>query len=66
MDDNKGYGKEITFVCKPVENVDNVSVSKIDYEKEYKKMQSRYNKLLDKNKKLEKALISFALKVLEE
>ena len=59
MDDNKGYGKEITFVCK------NVSVSEIDYEKEYKKMQSRYNKLLDKNKKLEKALISFALKVLK-
>ena len=35
-------------------------------EKEYEKMQIRYNKLLDKNKKLEKALINFALKVLEE
>ena len=34
-----------------------------NYEKEYKKMQSRYNKLLDENKKLNKALVNLALKV---
>lgn len=63
MGDEKGYTKEFTFVCKPVENIEDVSVSKIDYEKEYKKMQSRYNKLLDENKKLNKALVNLALKV---
>ena len=57
--------KEFTFVCKPIGNIENkvnVTVG-IDYEKEYKKMQSRYNKLLDENKKLNKALVNLALKV---
>ncbi len=63
MGDQKGYTKEFTFVCKPIENVEDVNKIEIDFEKEYKKMQSRYNKLLDENKKLNKALVNLALKV---
>ena len=35
----------------------------MDYEKEYKKMQSRYNKLLEENKKMQKALVNLSLKL---
>jgi len=57
-----GEEKEITFVCKPIENTVKENIE-MDYKKEYKKMQSRYNKLLDENKKLNKALVNLALKV---
>ncbi len=64
--DNKNNDKEMsfTFVAKPIiEELEHTELMSIDYEKEYKKMQSRYNKLLDENKKLNKALVNLALKV---
>lgn len=64
--DNKNNDKEMsfTFVGKPIiEELVNEKKETMDYEKEYKKMQSRYNKLLDENKKLNKALVNLALKV---
>lgn len=64
--DNKNNDKELsfTFVGKPIiEELEHTELESIDYEKEYKKMQSRYNKLLDENKKLNKALVNLALKV---
>lgn len=57
-----GSEQEFTFVCKPIESTAKATIG-IDYEKEYKKMQSRYNKLLDENKKLNKVLVNLALKV---
>lgn len=57
-----GEEKEITFVCKPIESTVKENIE-TDYKEEYKKMQSRYNKLLDENKKLNKALVNLALKV---
>lgn len=64
--DNKNNDKEMsfTFVGKPIiEELGHTELKSIDYEKEYKKMQIRYNKLLDENKKLNKALVNLALKV---
>lgn len=63
--DNKNNDKEMsfTFVGKPIKELEHTEFMSIDYEKEYKKMQSRYNKLLDENKKLNKALVNLALKV---
>ena len=64
--DNKNNDKELsfTFVGKPIiEELGHTELKSIDYEKEYKKMQSRYNKLIDENKKLNKALVNLALKV---
>lgn len=64
--DNKNNDKEYTFcfTAKPgIEELVNEKKETMDYEKEYKKMQSRYNKLLEENKKLNKALVNLALKV---
>ena len=57
-----GEEKEITFVCKPIESTVKETIE-MDYKKEYEKILSRYHKLLDENKKLNKALVNLALKV---
>ena len=63
-DKNNDKEMSFTFVGKPIiEELEHTELKSIDYEKEYKKMQSRYNKLLDENKKLNKALVNLALKV---
>lgn len=63
-DKNNDKEMSFTFVAKPIiEELGHTELKSIDYEKEYKKMQSRYNKLLDENKKLNKALVNLALKV---
>lgn len=41
-----GSEQEFTFVCKPIESTAKATIG-IDYEKEYKKMKIRYNKLLE-------------------
>ncbi len=64
--DNKNNDKEMsfTFVAKPIiEELEHTELMSIDYEKEYKKMQSRYNKLLEENKKMQKALVNLSLKL---
>lgn len=64
--DNKNNDKEYTFcfTAKPgIEELVNEKKETIDYEKEYKKMQSRYNKLLEENKKMQKALVNLSLKL---
>ena len=43
--------------------MNNEEIRSVDYEKEYKKMQSRYNKLQEENRKIKDALINLALKV---
>ena len=48
--DNKNNDKEMssTFVAKPIiEELEHTELMSIDYEKEYKKMKIRYNKLLE-------------------
>ena len=64
--DNKNNDKEYTFsfIAKPdIEELVNEKKVTMDYEKEYKKMQSRYNKLLEENKKMQKALVNLSLKL---
>lgn len=64
--DNKNNDKEYTFcfTAKPgIEELVNEEKETMDYEKEYKKMQSRYNKLLEENKKMQKALVNLSLKL---
>lgn len=64
--DNKNNDKEMsfTFVGKPIiEELEHTELMSIDYEKEYKKMQSKYNKLLEENKKMQKALVNLSLKL---
>lgn len=64
--DNKNNDKEYTFcfTAKPgIEELVNEKKETMDYEKEYKKMQSRYNKLLEENKKMQKALVNLSLKL---
>ena len=64
--DNKNNDKEYTFcfTAKPgIEELLNEKKETMDYEKEYKKMQSRYNKLLEENKKMQKALVNLSLKL---
>lgn len=64
--DNKNNDKEYTFsfIAKPnIEELVNEKKETMDYEKEYKKMQSRYNKLLEENKKMQKALVNLSLKL---
>lgn len=46
-----------------IEELEHTELMSIDYEKEYKKMQSRYNKLLEENKKMQKALVNLSLKL---
>ena len=48
---------------KKLEELLNEKKVTMDYEKEYKKMQSRYNKLLEENKKMQKALVNLSLKL---
>ena len=64
--DNKNNDKEMsfTFVAKPIiEELEHTELMSIDYEKEYKKMKIRYNKLLEENKKMQKALVNLSLKL---
>lgn len=64
--DNKNNDKEYTFcfTAKPgIEELVNEKKETIDYEKEYKKMKIRYNKLLEENKKMQKALVNLSLKL---
>ncbi len=64
--DNKNNDKEYTFcfTAKPgIEELVNEKKETMDYEKEYKKMKIRYNKLLEENKKMQKALVNLSLKL---
>lgn len=65
MDESKVTGNHntFTFQCIGESNIKELGTMGLDYEKEYKKILSRYNKLLEQNKKLNKALVNLALKI---